>query len=258
MNKKFKKYVKIFIVFIQIALCYMVACNIFNFINIEKNIDTITKFICENIFILTIFVTNITTLILFKHENEKILHTSILFSSILSLIFFMDNLVLYNYIEVYIFYFVSVVFLLFNIFNFNLIGEKHSTFKFNTKKINKIIIISVLILAMILEIICHLNMRNNMSSVINNKELQEAGIQNIFNKELVKMAVKDCIYFASIVLILLNKKIKKENLYTIIYGILLIISVFSIKNTSFYYVFQYVMSLSFIYSFLERKKKIEI
>ena len=258
MNKKFKKYVKIFIVFIQIALCYMVACNIFNFINIEKNIDTITKFICENIFILTIFVTNITTLILFKHENEKILHTSILFSSILSLIFFMDNLVLYNYIEVYIFYFVSVVFLLFNIFNFNLIGEKHSTFKFNTKKINKITIISVLILVMILEIICHLNMRNNMSSVINNKELQEAGIQNIFNKELVKMAVKDCIYFASIVLILLNKKIKKENLYTIIYGILLIISVFSIKNTSFYYVFQYVMSLSFIYSFLERKKKIEI
>lgn len=258
MNKKFKKYVKLFIIFIEIALCYMAACNIFNFINIEKNINTISKFICENIFILTLFITNITTLVLFKHDNEKILHTRILFSSILSLIFFMDNLVLYNYIEVYIFYFVSVVFLLFNIFNFNLVGEKHSTFKFDTKKINKTIIISILIIAIILEIICHLNMRNNMSNVINNKELQEVGIQNIFNKELVKIIMKDCIYFASIVIILLSKKIKKENIYTIIYGILLIISVFSIKNASFYYIFQYVMSLSFIYSFLERKKKIEI
>lgn len=261
MGKNFKKGIKVFLTILQVGVIYVLLSNILLFLPSEKNINTIVKFIFENIFILFIFIYNIRTSVLLKSEKEKEQNTAVMHGSVLTLVYFMDKIVLNDYLEVFGLYAISVIYMLFLLFKFSLIGEKHSMYAFKTKKVSKILLILVIFLVVAGEMYYYFNILQNLNQmIIMPNGTNSQGLAKLLNEEKIKLIVKCVLYLISTILILAGKKNSKfsNKLNCVLAIIILVISVFSIKNTVAYYLNEICFISLFINNFLEIKKKTEI
>lgn len=259
MEKSLKKISKIFLTILEIGLVYILLSNIILFIPVEKGINQIVKFLFENLYIVFIFTYNIRTWILLKSEKEKEMHTAVIFASILNVLYFMDKIVLTNFLEVFVFYAIAVIFMLFLLFKLGLIGEKHSMYRFKTNKIIKTLVILSIFLVIAGEFYAYFNKLNMLNNILENTKDNEKIIK-LFNKEKITLFIKTGILLVSSIIILVSKTNNKTfyKINTLNGLILLIISVFGNKNTCIYYLSQIIFTNYFVNNYLEIKKKIEL
>lgn len=263
MGDKFKKYIKTFIIILELGLIYTLLSNVLLILSMEeKEINTVVKFLFENLFLIFTFIYNIKTWILLKSEDQKKLNSALITGSIFNLIYFMDKIVLNNYLEIFVFYAIAVIYMLFLLFKLGLIGEKHSMYHFETKKISKILIIITIFIILAGEIYYIYNTFQNINGIINIKEntKNNEGIIRLLNKEKIRLTVKTVIFLVSCIIIFISNKNNKyyNKINIVISLLLLIISIFSIKNTCAYYLGEIVFINVFVNNLLETKKKIEI
>ncbi len=253
MRKNMKRTIKLFLFFIQLGLLCMFSNNIFKFFVMDKCMISLSKFIIENVFLLFIFILNIRAWILIKSEDEKRRNTCLIYSSILAVIYFMNNIVIYNYIEGYIFYAVSVIYMLYIVFKMYLVGEKYTTYKFKITKINKIIIVIALLLTVIGQVYYIYNIQGEIT------KLNQASLSRLFVKEKIKVVGISLFILEMLITEFALKENKQNSKIRALNGVIyLVISVFSVKRSLLNCIGQVVITKYFLNNYLEVKKKREL